>query len=176
MKYNGFLGVLVISLLVLSSHVTAHESQVGSPIHNYIELLLTNLKGGKVGILNSVMKMNDDEAKIFWPIYHEYEGEIFAIGDRELGLIQSFADAHASKSLDNSKSENIAKNWFDLHKDRLKLWQKYHQRFTETLSSVRAAQFLQVEYRISLFTNLMIASEMPLIESVKPTAPSSNEK
>ena len=176
MKYTGCLGVLVISLIILSPHVTAHESQINSPVHNYIELLLADLKTGKATIINSVMKLNDDEAKIFWPIYHEYEGELVAFADRELGIIQSFVDAHADKSLNNSESKDVAKNWFDLQNDRLKLWEKYHQRFRKSLSPVRAAQFVQVEYRISMVVNLMIASEMPLIDSAKPTVPSGNEK
>ena len=53
--------------------------------------------------------------------------------------------------------------WFAAQRARLDLLEKYHGKIEESLSSVQAGQFLQIENQIGIFIDLTIASEMPMV-------------
>ena len=114
--------------------------------------------------LNDVMKMSDKEAETFWPLYHEYEIELFEIGDRRLELIERFVAAHQGKGLDDSEAKAMASDWFKLSTDRIGLLKKYHDLIAQRLSPVRAILFAQIENRINMVIDIMIASELPLFK------------
>jgi hypothetical protein len=59
----------------------------------------------------------------------------------------------------------MAKRWFKGQRARLDLLEKYHGKIEDSLSSVKAGQFLQIENQIGIFIDMTIASEMPLVGS-----------
>jgi len=140
------------------------EAELDAQFRSHVELLRADLKSGKVVIYNRVMKLTDAEAKIFWPLYQQYETELFALGDRRLALIKKFADAYDRQTLDNPTAKGLTKDWFAHQEDRLKLWKKYSRRLEKEMNATRAAQFVQIENRLNALVDLMIASEIPLID------------
>src|SRR5215212_2127769 len=48
----------------------------------YVGSMRADLSCGKVHIIGGVMNLGNDEAKVFWPIYQDYESELFELGDR----------------------------------------------------------------------------------------------
>ena len=59
----------------------------------------------------------------------------------------------------------MAKRWFKGQRARLDLLERYHRKIEQSLSSVKAGQFLQIENQIGLFIDITIAAEMPLVGS-----------
>jgi hypothetical protein len=133
-------------------------------VQDYVTALRAELSSGKVNIINQVMKLTASEAKVFWPIYYEYEQELFDWGDQRLKLIEEFVTAQQSGALKDDQAKTIADKWFKLQSDRLDLLKKYYKQITQNLSLVQAAQFLQIEHRMNTVIDLIIASELPLIQ------------
>ena len=131
----------------------------------YVDALRADLSNGKTRTINDVMKLSDDEARIFWPVYKEYEDELFENGDRRVALIKEYAALTASKGMNDDKARELAPKWFEFHEQQLGLLKKYHGIIQEKISPVRAAQFVQIEHRFSLVVDLTIASELPLIDA-----------
>jgi hypothetical protein len=129
----------------------------------YFEVLRSDFNAGKIRTLNQVMKLTEDEADKFWPVYRNYEKDLAAIGDRKLVLIREFLAHHQAGTLNEQNSRALAAQWLQNSQDRLNLWKRYHQQISEAVSPIRAAQFLQVENQIAIFVDLNIASEMPMI-------------
>lgn len=132
------------------------------PLRDYIDAVRIELIDGKVGLISGVMKLSNEEAKIFWPLYYEYELELFDIGDRRVELIERFIAAHQAKVLNDLKARGMAAEWFKQETDRLGLLKKYHELIANKLSLLHAIQFLQIEHRVNTVIDLMIASELPL--------------
>ena len=147
-----------------AADASAASTDLDARFRDSVELLRADLKSGKVAVFSRVMQLNDREATVFWPIYQQYETELFALGDRRLALIKKFTKAYHQQTLDNATAKDLTKDWFALQQDRLKLWKKYQKRIEKELSATRAAQFLQIENRINALLYLMIASEIPLID------------
>jgi hypothetical protein len=133
-----------------------------------LEVLRSDFNAGKIRALNQAMKLTVVEADQFWPIYRQYEKDLASVGDRKLELIREFFAHHQSGTLTDQNSRDLADRWLRNVQDRLDLWKKYHERISNAVSPVRAAQFLQVENQMAIFVDLSIASEMPAVGSSSP--------
>ena len=141
------------------------EARKLDPVYAYVDTVRSDLSDGKVQIINQVMRLTPEESKVFWPIYHDYEEELFDLGDQRVELTRQFFKAQAGKGLDNNQATAIADGWFKFETDRLELLKKYHKRIAEELSPVRAAQFTQIEHRVGTVVDLVLASETPLVQN-----------
>jgi hypothetical protein len=152
---------MLICLLLLL-HGAAHAGYQGDPVKAYVDAVRRDLGEGKVSLINGTIGLDDEEAKVFWPLYQEYETELFALGDRRLDLIDRFIAADQTEKLDDAEARKMAAEWFEQETARLALWQKYHGLIAAQLSPLRAIQFVQIEHRLSVVVDVMIASELPL--------------
>jgi hypothetical protein len=117
------------------------------------------------------MKLSVAEANSFWPIFRQYEKDLAEVGDRRMTLISGFLTHHKAGTLTDQNSSEMAAQWLQNNQDRLDLWKKYHQRISDAVSPIRAAQFLQVENQMTIFVDLNIASEMPMFSTPVETKP-----
>jgi hypothetical protein len=139
-------------------------------VHIYVDEVRADLAQGKIEIINNVMQLSDDEDKIFWPIYNDYEQEQFALGDRRLELMREFVIAQDNHTLGDAQAAALIDRYFQYEQDRLELLERYTGILSKALSPIRAAQFAQIEHRIDTVIDLMIASQMPLVEHNAPAA------
>jgi hypothetical protein len=139
------------------------------PVYSYVDDVRQDLSDGKVKVINEVMRLSREESVKFWPIYHDYEDELFDLGDKRVEMTRAFLKAQTSESFDNDKAAALAKDWFDTESQQLALLQKYHDRIAAEMSPVRAVQFTQLEHRFDTVMDLIVASELPLVR-ILPTA------
>jgi hypothetical protein len=139
-------------------------------VRDYVAQLRSELSDGKAHTINQVMDLSVDESRVFWPIYHDYEEELFANGDKRLELIKEYVKLHSTKALTNDKARELSAAWFDFQSQQLELLKKYHAQIQKELSPIRAAQFVQIEHRFALVVDLMIASDLPLVETADAKA------
>lgn len=148
---------------------TTPAARRADPVYSYVDEARQDLSDGKVNAINQVMRLSRDESAKFWPIYHDYEDELFDLGDKRIEMTRVFLDAQSKGSLDNDKAAALTKDWFDTESQRLAILKKYHDQIASELSPVRAAQFAQLEHRFATMIDLMIASELPLVRA-QPSA------
>ena len=148
-------------------------SRRDDPLSAYVASARRDLTDGKVTLINDVMRLSGDEAAKFWPLYHEYEAELFALGDRRVEMTRRFLNAQATGTFDDAAAETLATEWFDVESQRAELVKTYHDAIAAELSPLRAVQFAQIEHRVGTVVDLMIASELPLIRTAPPTRTSS---
>jgi len=137
-----------------------------------LDLMRSDTNPYKIRTINQVMALTANEAEKFWPIYQHYEKELGTLSDRGMEFIRDFLELQASGVKEGKRWNELARKWLKLKQDRLALWAKYQKQISKALSAYRAAQFLQVEHQMALFTDLSIASEMPVI-SMQPVSPGS---
>lgn len=134
-------------------------------IDSYVAAMRTDLSDGKVRTINSVMKLSADEAKVFWPIYSEYESELFDLGDQRVNWIRRFAAVQKSGVIPPTEATSLAEGYFKFEQQQMELKRKYFDIIASELSPVRGAQFIQIEHRVGTIVDLAIASELPLIKA-----------
>jgi len=128
----------------------------------YMELLRSDLRTAKVEILTEALELEEPQAAAFWPIYREYDTELSALGDRRLVLVERFVEQYGTMT--DEDAGLLAKDWFAIQKDRLKLREKYYGKVAKATSNLVAARFVQVENVLGMLIDLQIAAESPLME------------
>jgi hypothetical protein len=144
--------------------VPAGADRRADRVYSYVDDVRADLSDGKASLINQVMRLNKEESAIFWPVYHDYEEELFALGDQRVELLRGFAKAQLDGGMSDATATTLADDWFRFETQRLGLIRKYHQQISKELSPLRAAQFTQVEHRVGTVVDLMIASDTPLIQ------------
>ena len=170
MKVRILFAAVLLSLCV-SSNVSAAQSSEGN-LDSYIEKLRADVRADKVAIITEAMQFNDQESKIFWPVYRKYEADITKNNDQRLALIKSYSDKFVSMTDADAKA--IIDQSLDFESRRTDVKKKYAEEFQKAgLSSLTLAKFLQLEHRLDLLVDLKVASELPslLIKSTGQTAP-----
>ena len=152
---------LAVGLGIGLATLTAYGS--GDDLRNMVELFRSDVSAAKKETIIAAMQLTEDEAKVFWPIYREYEVEFAKIGDERVALIENYIRVHTDGTMDNQTADDITEKSFNFYQKRFDLWKKYHAKISKALSPVRAAEFLQLEHQASLLIDIGIASELPLI-------------
>ena len=165
-----FLSPIKVSVLsalavMLALPCLAAPAEVDDNIYNYLQLLRSDFNSAKVEIVNRIMKLSAEDAKKFWPIYRAYEKDLGTQAMDRAEFITEFVKTHRDGTFDNTRAKDMAKRWFKGQRARLDLLERYHRKIEQSLSSVKAGQFLQIENQIGLFIDITIAAEMPLVGS-----------
>jgi len=170
-------GIVIILITLVLFSVPNRAKEVDDNLYNYLQLLRSDFNSAKVEIVNQIMKLSAEDAKKFWPVYREYENELGKQAINRAEFIAEFIQSHKDGTFDNAKAKDMAKRWFEAQRARLDLLEKYHGKIEQSLSSVQAGQFLQIENQIGIFIDLTIASEMPKVgEQIKGAATANVEK
>lgn len=157
------LGAWLLASLTPQRGLAAPAPEVDDNIYNYLQILRSDFNSAKVPLVNGIMKLSAEEARKFWPIYREYETELGKQAINRTEFIAEFVKSHQDGTFDNPKAKDMAKRFFKVQRARYDLLEEYHRKIEKALSSVQAAQFLQIENQINIFIDMTIASEMPLV-------------
>ena len=71
--------LLAAAITLVLPSLAAPAAEVNDNIYNYLQLLRSDFNSAKVEIVNGIMKLSAEDAKKFWPIYREYENELFSL-------------------------------------------------------------------------------------------------
>jgi len=138
------------------------ESQVLNT-QTYIELLRTDLNALKRQIINETMQLDDKQARIFWPIYNDFEADLDKLVDEKLAMVQDYAANFLTMT--NEKADELAQRVMALDDQKMALRRKYYDLMKKSLPAILVVRFFQVENQIQLLVDLKIASNLPIIET-----------
>jgi hypothetical protein len=130
-------------------------------IQAYIELLRSNVRQQKAETMGVMMQLSADDAAKFWPIYSEYNTELTKVNNLRVANIQEYAKDYPNMT--DAKADELIQNAFEYRKQRGELLVKYYGQVKQSLGSITAARFLQVEDQLLLIIDLQIDSSLPIV-------------
>ena len=128
-----------------------------------LDLLRKDIRSQRKQLLAANLKLTDQEATKFWPVYDQYVSELIAINDRKFALIQEYADSYGK--LTNEQSLSFVRRWLDSDIEIAQLRQKYVPLVSKVLEGKKSATFFQLDRRIAMMIELQLSSRMPLVGS-----------
>ena len=137
-------------------------SDLSSRNRDAIEVSRDQVRTDRKALVEKAMKLTDNEAQTFWPVYDEYTGELRRISDRTVSLITQFADNY--KDLPDSEALRMTSDSLSIEQQRLAIKQRYAQRFGSILPGKKVARFFQVERRLDAVVTLNLAQVVSLVE------------
>jgi hypothetical protein len=128
-----------------------------------LDLLRKDLRSKRKQLIAQNLKLTDDEATEFWPVYDQYVSELIVINDKKFSLIQDYADNWGK--LTNEQSLSFIQQWLDADIATAQLRQRYAPIVFKVLDGKKSATFFQLDRRIAMMIELQVSSQMPLVQA-----------
>lgn len=116
----------------------------------------------KTNYIDREMALTDEEEKVFWPIYEDYEIDRAKFSGKRWEIHQRYAGNY------NEFTEPDAKNYLQdllrFQKKELKLQTKYFNLLSNKLSPAKAVRFIQLEEYIYTKIKYEILEVLPFVE------------
>lgn len=158
-----FPSTLVIGgLLVLAPTARGQEPKdaTSSHLEDHLKLVRGDLVQRRESALRTLIKVDESQAKVLWPLKDQYDTELKALAASREAVLREYAKAH--KSLTPEVAKDLATRSLKLDEDRNNLRKKYFDLMSQKVSVIAAAQFLQLERQYETMMDLKVQSVVPL--------------
>lgn len=153
-----FMVGLTLMLMVFVGIAAAQDK----PADN-MQILREKIKADKKLLVAENMQFTEAEGKAFWPVYDQYQDELFLLRTRALKLIKDYGAAY--EKMNNSTAKKLLDEYMTIEALRLKLNKAYLPKFRKVLSDAKVVRYYQIENKINAVLTYELAGSIPLIKT-----------
>jgi hypothetical protein len=158
---------LITSLIALPFLITPFASAKSAKpttdqelnMQAYEKLLHTDINSKREAIVTTIMNLDDNDAKAFWPIYKDYDAERAKLDDAEAQLTNDYVKNY--QSISDDQADHFLSKSLELEEERAELKKKYYDTMKKSLSAATAAKFFEVDSQIQHVYDLQLAAKLP---------------
>ena len=154
--------VLTILGMVMTMVVPAMSQE--KPADN-MQIVLEKIRADKKLLVAESMQLTEAEAKAFWPVYDQYQDELFLLRARTAKLIKDYADA--SEKMSNDTARKLLDELMIIEALGPKLRQTFLPKFRKVLPEGKVVRYYQIENKINAALMYEIASNIPLLKAAQ---------
>jgi len=114
-------------------------------------------------LIKEATQLTDEEAKVFWPLYEEYNSKMKEKNQEMINLINDNADR--IDSLTDKEAKDIWYDKIDYDYDLVKLEKKYFKKMLRVLPAGKVVRYFQTENKIKSLMDAQMAVDVPLVNS-----------
>ena len=163
MKVKSRLTMVLAVLGVVMAMVIPSISQ-DKPADN-MQIVLEKIRADKKLLVAESMQLAEAEAKAFWPVYDQYQDELFLLRSRTAKLIKDYADAYDKMTNDTAKK--LLDELMSIEALGPKLRQAYLPKFRKVLPETKVVRYYQLENKIQAALIYELARNIPLAKTAK---------
>src|SRR5512139_795576 len=154
--------VLVILGMVMAMVVPAMSQE--KPADN-MQIVLEKIRADKKLLVAESMQLTEAEAKAFWPVYDQYQDELFLLRARTAKLIKDYSGAYDKMTNDTAKK--LLDELMIIEALGPKLRQAYLPKFRKVLPETKVVRYYQIENKINAALMYELAANIPLLKAAK---------
>ncbi len=125
----------------------------------YEKLLKADVDAKRDTIVKAIMRLNDSDSQIFWPIYKEYDAERAKLDEAEARITAEYTKEYPDISDD--QADQVMSKSLDLEGQRADLRKKYYDNMKKALSATIATKFFEVDSQMQHIHDLQVSSTLP---------------
>ncbi len=114
-------------------------------------------------IITRGMRLTEEEAKEFWPLYREYRVDMDKVADRRVQLILDYAEAYNNDSLTDEQASGMIDDSLKIREDGIRVKKRYVRRFKKILPGKQVARFYHLEAKLDAIIDVDVAAQVPLV-------------
>lgn len=156
-KLFGMLAACALAVAMVGSPAFCQDK----PSDN-MQIVIEKVRADKKLLVAENMQLTENEAKAFWPVYKQYQDELFLLRSRAANLIKSYSDAYGAMT--NEKAKKLMDEFMAIEASGLKLRQAYVPKFRKVLPEVKVVRYYQIENKIQAALMYELASQIPLMK------------
>jgi Spy/CpxP family protein refolding chaperone len=150
--------LLVLSLLVFTSLSFA---QIQSFDSTYIEGLKKDVGGTFKEIVKENLKLTEDEANKFWPLFDQYLAARSPIFEKRVSITEEFMMNYYA--MDDATAKDLIDKAIQSQQDLMDVRKEYLDKMFEVLPAPLVGKFFQIDNRVSAVVDLVRMSATPLV-------------
>lgn len=155
-SYRCFAPLVIASIVGLTVSPLAAQTE-----EEAINLVRSVIKADREEAVSNSLQLTDQEAKAFWPVYHDYRAEMDKVADGMVKLLREYAEVYTD--VPDARAKQMLHDHIALQKQHAATRASYLKKIGKTLSAVKTLRFAQVENRMDLALQVKLASEIPLV-------------
>jgi len=157
-------GALIMVIMTLMVAMVAPALAQDKPADN-MEIVLEKTRADKKLLVAENMQLTEAEAKAFWPVYDQYQDELFLLRSRTAKLIKDYADAY--DQMTNHTAKKLLDELMVIEGLGPKLRQAYLPKFRKVLPETKVVRYYQIENKIQAALFYEIARNIPLMKATQ---------
>jgi hypothetical protein len=130
-----------------------------------MQLVLEKIRADKKVFIGVNMQLSESEAENFWPIYNEYQNELFLLRARTVKLINDYAKVY--NNMTDYDAKNLLDAYITIETLRPQLIKAYLPKFRKVLPEIKAFRYYQLENKINAALMYELARKIPLIKDAE---------
>ena len=155
-----FITVLLTAIMMVVAPALAQEKSADN-----MQVLIEKIRADKKLLVAENMELTEAEAKAFWPVYNQYQDELFLLRTRTVKLIKDYADAY--EKMNNETAKKLMDEYITIETLGPKLRQTYLPKFRKVLPEVKVVRYYQIENKIQAALMYELAANIPLMKTAK---------
>ena len=152
--------VLGISIPWIAAQQSRPISVAPPSIDEVMDAIRTEMQTNRRDVMVKNLKLTNEQAVKFWPVYDAYQKEQNVILDAHLKGIQQYIEKF--ESLDDSAALALMKAHLDRDEKMTSLRRKALGDFQKALGTKLAVRAIQIDGRLSLVYQTQLAAKIPL--------------
>ena len=157
---------IVFSMIALAAMaVVAVPAFAQDKAADNMQIVLEKVRADKKLLVAENMQLTEAEGKAFWPVYEQYQNELFLLRVRTARLITDYANAQ--EKMTNESARTLLDEYMTIESLGLMLRQIYLPEFRKVLPEVKVARYYQIENKIQAALLYELARNIPLAKAAK---------
>jgi hypothetical protein len=158
MKLSRKLALIVLSARCLAVPI---PDGIAQTVEDPIEVARSVIKANRQMAVTQAMQFTANEARDFWPVYHQYRAEMDKVGGGIKALVVDYARLYPE--VPDDRARKMLKDLADLEKKQVAIRTSYLKKIGKVLPAAKTLRFAQVESRLDLAVRLELAANVPLV-------------
>ena len=127
-----------------------------------MQILREKIKADKKLVVATNMELTESEAKVFWPVYEDYQKDLNGINQRIGKLIESYAADYKANTLTDDKAKKLVDEMNAIEQAEATLKTSYVPKLNKVLPMKKVARYMQIENKIRAIVKFELAGGVPL--------------
>ena len=157
---------IVFSMMALAAvAVVAVPAFAQDKAADNMQIVLEKVRADKKLLVAENMQLTEAEGKAFWPVYEQYQNELFLLRVRTARLITDYSNAQ--EKMTNENARNLLDEALTIESLGVMLRQVFLSEFRRVLPDVKVARYYQIENKIQAALMYELARNIPLAKAAK---------
>ena len=141
--------------------VTYSSAQIKSFESEYVDMLKKDIQAESRNIVANNLTLTDEQAKVFWPLYDEYDAAYDKMVNDRVEVIKDYMMHYYG--MDEGKGKELIDKSINLKEKAVDLQKEYINKMLEVLPISVVGKFFQIDNRIAAIIDITRMANLPLM-------------
>ena len=155
--------VLAASVLFLSPVLAQDQPAASKPADN-MQIMVEKVRADKKLLVANNMKLTEQEAQGFWPLYDSYQKDLQALNQRLEKVLKEYAELYNAGSVPDATAKTLWNEYMSIEEGEVQLKRSYVPKLEKALPMNKVVRYLQLETKVRSAIKYDMAKRIPLVE------------